>query len=77
METKEDVLSLRREVKKLQCALAEEEDDSKKMLLFQINNLTMDTYKKQVTHHIPCLEDKSHWPVSYSANHIMKYLDIL
>jgi hypothetical protein len=53
MGAENDVLHLRRQVTKLQCA-ATHERHKNKQLLIQINNLSMVATEKEVSHCIPC-----------------------
>jgi hypothetical protein len=52
----EEVFNLRRKVKELQCAVAEEEDEILRLLI-QIERLCLGNDEKQVSHCIPCHED--------------------
>jgi hypothetical protein len=52
----EDVLKLRMQVKELQCAVADEEDEINRLLI-HIERLCLGSDKKQVSHCIPCHEN--------------------
>jgi len=55
-ETKEDVINLRRQIRELQCAVADEEDEINH-LLTEVERLCFDNDEKQVSHCISCQED--------------------
>jgi uncharacterized protein YlxW (UPF0749 family) len=52
-ETEKEVFDLRRQVKELQCAVADEEDEILRLLI-QIEKLCLGNDKKQVSHCISC-----------------------
>jgi hypothetical protein len=56
IETAEDVLNLRRQVKELQYAVADKENELHQLLI-QIDKLSLGIDEKQVSQCIPCHED--------------------